>query len=61
MKKRVMYLICGSACLTVAGFLTYGLRYVDVHLNWYLGYMAFVYLVGMVNLYFGVRKSLRST
>ena len=54
--KKMVCLIGGLACLAVAGFLTYGLRYVDVHLNWYLGFMSFAYLVGIVNLCFGVKE-----
>jgi len=55
--KRITFLVGGLACLATAGFLTYGLRYVDANLAWYLGYMSFAYLVGMVNLYFGLRST----
>ena len=56
-KLKTLFLVNGLACFVVAGFLTYGLRYVDVNINWYVGYMFFAYLGGVVNLYFGLRST----
>ena len=53
--KRVVFIFCGLSCLTVAGFLIYGFRYVDEHLNWYIGYTIFACLVGMASLHFGLK------
>ena len=50
MGKTIILLIEGLLCIGVGIFLTYGLQYVDTNLNWYIGYMSFAYLVGVITL-----------
>ena len=60
MRKTIISLIGGLLCIGIGVFLTYGLQYVDTNLNWYIGFMSFAYLVGVITLV-SLARNLRNT
>ena len=52
---RKLNLILGLCCVGIGIFLTYGLQYVNVGFNRYLGYMSFLYLIGIINIGYSVK------